>query len=247
MSSITAPLWWIETVPGSESRLLRNGSAFFLDAGAGVFCVTAAHVVAGLQRARETGVVQAQLGDTPEIDLREGDRLIDIDYEVDLATLRVTDDEVRRLQKVKLTGQQRIWPPAPPTKDAGVLFAGFPETEQRWVGHREISLAIVAMGNVASGVNDRDISSLIERERLIDVIGRGVPRTNYDYSGMSGGPMLTVVESAGVRSWRLAGVVYSGPNVSNDPDQSIEGFELIRARRADFLAPDGTIDRSTWR
>jgi hypothetical protein len=29
---------------------------------------------------------------------------------------------------------------------------------------------------------------------------------------MSGGPMLTVIETSTIRSWALAGVIYEGPN-----------------------------------
>jgi hypothetical protein len=67
---------------------------------------------------------------------------------------------------------------------------------------------------------------------------------NFDMGGISGGPMLTIVEQGGLRLTRLAGVVYSGP----DPISlnKIEGFEVVRARRADFLFPDGQLDRGRW-
>jgi hypothetical protein len=68
-----------------------------------------------------------------------------------------------------------------------------------------------------------DISSLIEREHLMDVLGTGLPPEKYNFGGMSGGPMLTVVEHKGIRGWRLAGVLYDGPNPSADPAQSIDG------------------------
>jgi hypothetical protein len=50
--------------------------------------------------------------------------------------------------------------------------------------------------------------------------------------------MLTVVEN-GVRSWRLAGIVYEGPNVSTNAGEALPGFEVIRARRSDFIGEDG--------
>jgi hypothetical protein len=62
--------------------------------------------------------------------------------------------------------------------------------------------------------------------------------------GISGGPMLTIVEQKGLRLTRLAGVVYSGPDVSSL--DKIEGFEVVRARRADFLQPSGQLDRARW-
>jgi hypothetical protein len=58
---------------------------------------------------------------------------------------------------------------------------------------------------------------------------------------MSGGLMLTVIQNR-LRSWSLAGVIYHGPNTSADEGQAIAGLELIRARRAHFILPDGRLD-----
>jgi hypothetical protein len=243
VSSITAPIWWVER-GANDQRRLRNGSSFFLRIDDGLFCVTAAHVITALLTSKTSGVVQACLG--PQIDIDIENRLIDLDPEIDLATLRVSDDEIASMHKFPLSGQQRTWPPNPPVLSGGVLMAGFPETEQRWVGNREISLGVVGIGSIASSISERDVASQIEREHLMDMIGKGLPKANYDYSGMSGGPLITVVENAGIRSWRLGGIIYSGPNISNDPDVSIEGFELIRARRPDYLLPGGAIDRARW-
>ena len=44
----------------------------------------------------------------------------------------------------------------------------------------------------------------------------------------------------------LAGVIYSGPNTSSDPNEAIPGFELIRARRTAFIRADGFLDRDLW-
>ena len=43
VTSVTAPLYWVIPAADGGGRLqARNGSAFFLDAGAGVFGLTAA-------------------------------------------------------------------------------------------------------------------------------------------------------------------------------------------------------------
>lgn len=79
------------------------------------------------------------------------------------------------------------------------------------------------------------------------VLGEGMPPENYDFRGISGGPMLSVIECRGLlRSWALAGVIYEGPNPSPDPDEAIGGLEIIRARRAHFILPDGTLDTRRW-
>jgi hypothetical protein len=86
---------------------------------------------------------------------------------------------------------------------------------------------------------------LIEREHLVAVLGGGIPPENFDFGGISGGPMLMVVQQQ-LRSWALAGVIYQGPNVSGNPEEAIAGLEIIKARRAHFLLPDGRLDRARW-
>ena len=81
---------------------------------------------------------------------------------------------------------------------------------------------------------------------MIAVLGKGVPPENYDFSGMSGGPMLTVVEQGGTRSQSLAGVVYQGPNPSENECEAIAGLEIIKARRSHFILPDGMLDARRW-
>ena len=44
----------------------------------------------------------------------------------------------------------------------------------------------------------------------------------------------------------LAGVIVAGPNPSVDCGESIPGFELFQARRADFIRGDGILDRGLW-
>jgi len=79
------------------------------------------------------------------------------------------------------------------------------------------------------------------------VLGNGLPPEDYDFRGMSGGPMLTVVEHNGIRSWRLAGILYRGPNpVDEDGVPAIAGLEIMTARRADFILPDGHLDIGRW-
>jgi hypothetical protein len=100
-------------------------------------------------------------------------------------------------------------------------------------------------GGIATSVSEKDVSSQIEREYLMSYFGQGIPPENYDFRGLSGGPMLAVVEST-LRSWALVGVVYQGPNTSLDANEAIPGLEVIRARRPHFILPDGTLDRARW-
>ncbi len=77
------------------------------------------------------------------------------------------------------------------------------------------------------------------------VFGQGLPPENFDFRGMSGGPMLTVVQNT-LRSWMLAGVIVQGPNTDLREGESIPGLEIIRARRAQFIKPSGQLDKERW-
>lgn len=245
VTSLTAPLYWVIRKNDNHFRA-RNGSAFFLDTGDGPLCVTAHHVIEGWKEdCRDGNVVAIQLGDLP-IDFESRHALIAAHEGMDIATFQITLDEIRSIGKTVLTGSQSDWPPGPPQQDRRIYYSGFPGVETIWLSPSEISFGIATGGGVASSISESDVSSLIQREHLIAVLGIGLPPENYDFGGMSGGPMLMAIERAGIRSWALAGVIYQGPNPSPDPEQAIAGLEIIKARRAHFILPDGTLDVGRW-
>lgn len=244
-ASITAALFWVVR-EGADQFRVRNGTAFFLDAGEGLFGVTANHVLDGWRGDTATQkVVSLQLG-ALQFEPEGRNSIIDAHADLDIATFRISVDEVRSLKKTVLTGYQGSWPPPPPQEQRGIYFAGFPGQETMWVSPRDISFGISTCGGVASSVSDLDVSSLIDREHIIPTGLGPMPPENYDFRGISGGPMISVIEHRGLRTWALAGVIYQGPNTSPDPNEAIAGLELIRARRAHFIKPDGTLDTARW-
>jgi hypothetical protein len=246
-TSVCAPLYWIIKEPDGRNKRVRNGTAFFLNAGSGVFAVTAAHVLAGLDEDSKSAKVESvQLGTDLALDLSGRHAVIDRHDDVDIATFRITDEEVRRLGKTVLTGSQNAWPPSPPQQGRGVYFSGFAGEKTLWLSPSEISFAATPGGGVADVVGRHDICTLFNRDAWIDVMGLGLPPERFDFGGISGGPMLSVIERNHIRSWALAGVIYEGPNPSTEEGKSIPGFETIKARRADFIRPDGTIDTAVW-
>jgi hypothetical protein len=241
IASIVTPIYWYHQTAGGLA--VRNGSIFFLDCGEGCFGVTAAHVVEGYrQDAAAHPSLICQIGHDLIINVE--DRLIDIDPQIDIATVRISTDEVARLGKIVYAGAGKAWPPKPPTKDRGIIFAGFPGRERLFPTPRAIVFGVFSLGGIASSVSERDVCYQIERSELIDILGKGIMPEDYDMGGVSGGPMLTIVEQNGLRLTRLAGVVYCGPDVGSL--HKIDGFDLVRARRADFLLPDGSLDRARW-
>ncbi|MEQ1719456.1 MAG: hypothetical protein ABL907_26270 [Hyphomicrobium sp.] len=201
VTSLTTPLYWVIPAIDGAGLVARNGSAFFIDTGAAVFGVTAAHVIRGMQTAcAEGGPISCQIG---VFDLTDPGCLIAIDDDIDIATFRISANEVRALGKTVLTGHQKCWPPSPPQPERGVTYSGFPGVSTVWLGRREISFGVCTAAGVASSVSDTDVGSMIERQHLMDVMGTGFPPNNFNFGGMSGGPMLTVIEQRGLRSWQL--------------------------------------------
>ena len=78
------------------------------------------------------------------------------------------------------------------------------------------------------------------------ILGDGILPENFDFRGISGAPMITVAQHRGLRSWMSGGVFFPGPSTSDDPNEAIAGLEIIRARPAHFILPDGTLDKTRW-
>jgi hypothetical protein len=246
VTSFCAPLYWaIRDSDGAAQT--RNGTSIFLDTGAEVFAVTAAHVVEGWRasKCREDAGPLRLGGNGSSIEVDWAARAMDLHAGIDIATFRVTRAEVERLGKNLLTGSQKEWPPGPPQENCGVYYCGYPGVGTRQPSTHEVVFGAVPGSGVASSVSEKDVSTLIEREHLAPVMGGGIPPENFDFRGISGGLMLTVVQNV-LRSWALSGVIYQGPNTSDDPAQAIAGLEIIKARRAHFIMANGKIDVVRW-
>jgi hypothetical protein len=226
-ASYIAPIFWDR----SNGAVENNGTIFFLNCGEGPFAVTADHVFKKyLEEKEEHTNICCQVGNM-RIDLEE--RLIDHDDQVDIATFRITEEEVKQLGKTILTGQQTEWPPPPPTEGKGVFFAGFPGKERLDKPEGRIDFGIYAASCTAFTVSNQMVKCKFEREFMIDTMGLGLPAEGHDTGGVSGAPLLTLVEHKGIVSWRLAGVIYSGK-----PE-----WEMILARRADYILKNGMIKK----
>ncbi len=247
-ASFAIPLYWI-TREEDGRHTARNGTAFVLDTGERVFGVTANHVLEGWRTDWETkDVISLQLGDL-SLDPVVRHAIIAAHAGIDLATFQIKPDELAQVApgKIVLRGYQGEWPPTAPQKDRGIFYAGYPGREKIWLSPKDISFGAAYGGGVASSISESDVSSLIARNYMMPVEGGpALPPENYNFQGISGGPMLTVIGHRGLRTHALAGVIYQGPNTSLDPKEAIAGLEIIKARRAHFILADGTLDVARW-
>lgn len=228
--------WWLwRTQERSELTPLKlsQGSMFFLDCGRGAFAVTADHVYDGfLEDLDERRVRSCQIGnvafDNPE------DRLIARGKHlgIDIATFRVTPEEIAATGKRIVRGTDGVWP-SPPIDGEAVFFGGFPGGERIPIAAHEISFGLHSAMVPLTSQTDYQLCCQLDRDSRVDVRGLGLPPEGYDLGGVSGGPMLQPVYRDKVWGWRLAGVLSEAVAAG--------AFERVTAVRAHFILPDGRI------
>jgi hypothetical protein len=248
-ASYAAPFWWVMRNSEGE-ELVKSGSLFFLDTGRAIFAVTAAHVVVEcLKDTRSPMFVQSMIGTNGKVSLpiHLGDRIIDAHVGIDIATFRVTPDEILYVGRTPLKGYQPQWPPRLIDAESPITYCGFPGVGRRWVQPRTLSHGMVPMAGMVTNVSATCISVQIEREVLVRILGTEEMPENFDFGGMSGGPALAIVQRPDLmRFWRPAGVIFQGPNPSGVAGESIQGLEIIRIRPIHFVKPDGMLDLEMW-
>ena len=228
------PLWWVSE-NGEAGFALRNGSAFLVDLGHGVFAVTAAHVFKEYLAAKKMAVaIGCQLGNLlfdPEA------QLICCRDDLDIATFRVSPSEAGRIGKAIVTSGPPNWGPLSPATGNFAFFAGFPaQTRGMTTGGAFATAPYFAMTPITSAT-DHQIACRFDREKIIDFSGSGLPPQCYDIGGVSGGPLLmpTLVREGAVEGvvWRFAGIIVEAAIG--------EMFEQIIAVRAHYIQPGGQI------
>lgn len=203
VASYAVPICWPTSID-EGGVVLKNGTAFFVQTPRALFGVTAAHVVRAFLRqkaAMPNTVCGLRDTETP-VDLVND--VISIGKHVDIATFRVGERIIRELGKQPLTR----WPPQIPQVGKGVNYAGYPGTARRRLAPHEFSFGVVTGATVAESVSDKRIVTVVQGE-LQDPLGHGLPPSDFDFGGMSGGPMLATIET-GLVTWALAGIITEG-------------------------------------
>lgn len=243
--SMTGAIYWATDNAAHVDRL-QNGSLFFVDAGLGVFGVTAAHVVEScLEDESSAGFrscMIARNGTPYPINLSE--RIICRHKEMDLATLRFSEAEVREIGRTVVRGHRDNWPPPLPREHTAITYCGFPGVGRTVLEQTNLTFKAVVMQGPRASAHETCISIQIAREQLEQHHGNTAMPLNFNFSGMSGGPALSYARD--FPDMTLQGVIFRGPNPSTDPAQAIEGFELISIRPAHFINADGTLDVQRW-
>jgi hypothetical protein len=146
---------------------IKGGTAFFLDTGEAIFGVTAAHVVTEyFEDTKSPSFVQIMLGTDGRVALPMvlGDRIIDANEAIDIATFRISRKEVDYVNRNTLRGYVKNWPPKPIEPDSPAIYCGFPGVGRRKVQPKEHVHGIITMAGFVTNVSDDCISIQIEHE-----------------------------------------------------------------------------------
>ena len=231
-ANYVAPVFWGESRSEVASPIINNGSIFFLNCGGPTLAVTAHHVYAGyLARKKYNPNIACQIGN---LNFNPESRLIDFDPELDIATFRITENEVATLDKTIHCPPQSKWPPPPPVKGKGVFFCGFAASGRAFRGRRSLDFETYFAALTADSITAHSITSTFRREDWLDMEGNDSRGQDVDLGGISGAPMWALTQSPQVLAWRLAGIII----------QFNPSFEILIARRPDCIRADGTLART---
>lgn len=232
ISASIGPFLWRERNESGDVKI-RNGTVFFFQSERGSFMVTANHVFSAYLEARSKfgKFSRCQIGN---LRLDPEDRLVAGSAPLDIAVFAILPDEIAKTAYEEKFAMS--YNPMPPQNGKGVFFAGFPGVARRQLNDREVEHGIFTALTVADNVTDTEISGHFDRAHQVDKPGRPSAPEGYDIGGVSGAPLVTIVDSESLCYWRLGGVMTAFNTA----------YEIFYATRADFIMPDGTLKEHSF-
>jgi Trypsin-like peptidase domain len=188
--------------PLSIGGKINGACGCVLQLNAGIFVVTASHVLGGYEdRVRSGEVLNWQVGDLPPFDPIP--RIAWRDMERDIVLLRISDNEAQRIGPCTISSPPN-WPPSLPQEGQVVLVAGYPKA----LREDDPSSGRIGAGPYSAvfrvtKVGESYCKCLIERKDLISFNGGPLPEPGTEMGGLSGGPVLLL----GALSYPLVGIV----------------------------------------
>jgi hypothetical protein len=215
-------------------KRLYGGTCFILRFDAGLIGVTANHVIEAFRRKAHGQEGQfVYLLRTVQIDLMAA--IIDRNHERDIATFRVTEDQLIGSEAIAIDCRME-WPPPQPHKGAALSLAGYPEKLKKPSLHSNVEFRAYVNMCFAESVSDNDIGVTYEPGRDFRVRADAeFPDLGANLSGCSGRPVLMHFERNGYHRRFPVGVIIEG----------LADFDLIRIRRVNAVRLDGTIIQVT--
>jgi len=212
---------------------IQNGTATLVDLGDGPIAITCQHVIAALRKEHEDmASVLFQLGNTEVDPLAQ---LIDENERLDLATIRLTEEQAKAI-----TSQGKIgscifkpisWPPPLPKEGEFVAFGGFPGTLRSILSFDELEFCSWSSGaSEIVSVSDFQFASVFQREYWVKSFGNSHYMDITALGGMSGGPVFIKRKLY----WDFIGIV----------KEYHEAYDTVFFASLRFVQQNGTIEQS---
>ncbi len=166
-------------------KIVHHGAITFVNTGKEIIGITAKHVLDSITKTREAlregAALVTQVGGE-YINLEK--QVIDQSTELDLATLKFTPSQLKRIGGTPHTPRQ--WPPEAPNKGSVVVMYGQPAELRAVSPPSTINFGDVVFQLLVTSVAGSVASILFEREYWVSKGGLIAPRELKDISGMSG-------------------------------------------------------------
>jgi hypothetical protein len=219
---------------------MRNGtcSAIVIEKTA-PFLVTADHVVDEALARLAPGDWDCVAG---PLELPLCDRIISRNENLDLATIRLTQEEVQILERHdRLIVRPEEWPPRPPAVEDLIVLVGFPASVRVIRSWTDGVFNAVTLQGLVTGIRDDGFRYRAEMKdlRQYDVVAGNEEDVLTDYAGISGGPVFRVKSEPLLRQ-ELVGLVSEGALAYNT-------YPSVYFARLDRVQRDGRITGATNR
>jgi hypothetical protein len=209
---------------------VRNGTISLIDLGEGPLAVTCEHVIAGYSEMTKLhDNLVFQIGD---VEINPLEQLIDKNARLDLATIRLTENQLKSITSEGEIGscvfQPKAWPPETVKEGEFIAFGGFPGGLRTVASFDEYVFDSWSCGGTKiSSVSEGQFVSAFEREYWVKSFGAEHHLTINALGGLSGGPAFI---NRGLY-WDFVGIV----------SQYHENFDAMFFAAASALCPNGTI------
>jgi hypothetical protein len=224
------PVFFGERPSKEKAALVRNGTVTLVDFGLGPILITCAHVIQTYRNFMATHEnVVFQIGN---LELDPIPHLIEENFDLDLATLRLSPEQIKAIELRGEIGshifQPVKWPSPRIGVGQGVLFGGYPEAFREIHSYNELDFPSWSSGGslVTTAYDDR-FSCQFERDRWVSSFGAENDMELRALSGLSGGPAFV---HRGLY-FDFVGIIYE-----YQPE-----LDVLFLRPSQFIRNDGTL------
>lgn len=172
---------------------ISSGTISLIDLGEGPLAITCEHVIAGYCEMKKTSDnLVFQIND---VEINPLEQLIDKDARLDLATIRLTDAQLKSITSAGDIGscafRPKAWPPETLKEGEFVSFGGFPGSLRTVASFDEYIFDSWSCGGTrVSSVSEGQFVSAFDREYWVKSFGAAHHLTLNSLGGLSGGPVF---------------------------------------------------------